>query len=237
MKRKSLIGIGLMLLTMPAFADRERCSETAPHRLTADVNGATSITVIGRAGSLEVTGARVAAVTATGTACASEADFLAGMRIEARREGSELVIEAIIPERTMVFGWHQASLDFEVTVPDHLPVRVTDGSGSARVRDVASLSVKDGSGELDIRRVRGSVEVSDGSGSITIIDVGGDVRLRDGSGGMEIEKVGGNVIVERDGSGGIDVADVRGSFTVEQDGSGGIDYRDVSGTVSVPSKR
>lgn len=256
MSLKSWIGIALLVVSVPASADRARCSETAPHRLTAAINGATSISVIARAGSVRVTGGNVSAVTASGTACSSDAEFLREMRIEARREGSELIIEAVIPERTVVFGWHEARLDFEVTVPNDLAIGLKDGSGSAEVTDVASLAVNDGSGELVIRRVRGAVEVSDGSGSLTIEDVGGDVTLKDGSGSVEIERVGGgvrvtsdgsgsldirdvqrDVVIESDGSGSIDVADVRGDFIVERDGSGGIDYRAVSGTVKIPRDR
>jgi hypothetical protein len=213
------------------------CSQSAPHRLTAAPGDATEIVVIGRAGTLRVTGARTSTVTVTGEACASDRDFLSQMRIEARREGTALRIEAIIPDKVMIFGFHEARLDFEVTVPDSLPVRVTDGSGEAEVRGVASLEVTDGSGELEIRDVRGDVRVRDGSGSIEIDGVGGTVTIdADGSGSIDIRDVRRDVIVETDGSGGIEVADVRGNFTVHRDGSGGIDYDRVSGSVRIPVK-
>mgnify|MGYP006150199881 CR=1 FL=1 len=40
-----------------------------------------------------MTGTSAGTVTAAGTACASDRDYLRGMRIEARRDGSELVID------------------------------------------------------------------------------------------------------------------------------------------------
>ncbi|HUP49681.1 MAG TPA: hypothetical protein VNA04_12920 [Thermoanaerobaculia bacterium] len=245
-----------LLLAPAAAADLLDCNHTAPHRLTAALDGATSVAVIGRAGTLLVRGENVNAVTASGTACASDREFLGRMRIEARREGSEVVVEAVIPEKMVLFGWHHAKLDLEVIVPNHLPVRVKDGSGKAEISDVASLDVVDGSGELVIRGVRGSLEVRDGSGSMRISDVGGDIRLTDGSGSVEIARVGGtvrviadgsgsldirdvqrDVIIESDGSGSITVSDVRGDFIVERDGSGGIDYQRVGGQVRLPRRR
>lgn len=236
MRLKVLVAAPLLLAAFTASAD---CDHTAPHRLTADLKGAASVAVIARAGSLRVNGGTGAGVTATGTACASDRDFLPKMRIEARRDGSELVIEAIVPERTVIFGWHEAKLDLEVTVPQNIPIRIQDGSG-----------------EIDIRGVRGDVDVTDGSGSVRIRDVAGDVRVKDGSGGIEIEGIRGtvrivadgsgsidirdverDVIVEEDGSGSIDVDEVRGDFTVERDGSGGVEWDRVSGTVRVPKER
>ena len=235
MKLTRLLAIPVLLSASAATADL--CEHTAPHRLTAALNGASTVVIVGRAGSLRVTGSSTGTVSARGTACSSDRDFLSDMRIEARREGSELRIEAIIPERTAIFHWHNARLDLEVTVPDSVAIRVKDGSGSLEVRDVASLDIADGSGEIEIRGVRGNVEVSDGSGAITIAGVGGDVRVSDGSGGLEIARVDGSVVVDEDGSGGIDVADVRGSFTVGRDGSGGVNYERIAGTVRVPKRR
>lgn len=229
------LSVATLALAGPAFAGD--CSQSAPHRLSADLGDASEIVVIARAGTLRVTGSRSNTVTAAGEACASDRDFLAQMRIEARREGSTLRIEAIIPDRVVMFGFHEARLDFEVTVPESIPVRVTDGSGEATIRGVASLVVTDGSGELEVRDVRGDVRVRDGSGSIEIDGVGGSVVIdADGSGSIDIRDVRRDVTVETDGSGSIEVADVRGNFIVHRDGSGGIDYDRVSGTVRIPTR-
>ena len=131
-------------------------------------------------------------------------------------------------------GWMEARLDFEVGVPENLPVVVRDGSGEARIENVASAEIVDGSGELEIRGIRGNLEVTDGSGQIDIRDVGGNVTIDDGSGSIEVSHVGGSVIVRVDGSGGIDVDDVKGDFIVERDGSGGVDFQRVKGKVSIP---
>lgn len=231
MRAQALLAIPLLIAASAARAD---CDHTAPRRLTANAAGATRVVVTGKAGSLRVAGHRAADVTASGTACTSDRDFLDRINLVARRDGSDLVVEAVIPERVMVFGWMEARLDFEVGVPENLPVVVRDGSGEARIENVASAEIVDGSGELEIRGIRGNLEVTDGSGQIDIRDVGGNVTIDDGSGSIEVSHVGGSVIVRVDGSGGIDVDDVKGDFIVERDGSGGVDFQRVKGKVSIP---
>lgn len=236
MKLAILIPVAALLAAQPASADFFKCGESAPRRVTAPVAGVSRIVVVGRAGSLKITGQPGASsVSASGTACSSDRDALNDIQLVSRRDGSDLRIEAIIPEKTMIFGWYEARLDFEVVVPSTIPLQVTDGSGSAEIRGTGALEVVDGSGELSISGTRGNVEVKDGSGQVTIRDVAGNVEIIDGSGGIEIEGVTGSVRIT-DGSGGIEVADVRGDLTVADGGSGGIDYERVSGRVRVPER-
>ncbi|MBK5260619.1 MAG: hypothetical protein JJE51_13590 [Thermoanaerobaculia bacterium] len=255
MRLTALVSLAALLTAGSAGADIFGCSHSAPRRLTTPVAGVTKIFVTARAGSLRVSGrSGIADVVASGTACASDLDYLKEIQLEARRKGSELHIEALIPERTMIFGWWEARLDFEVVLPAGVPVSVTDGSGSAIIEGTGALEVTDGSGSLEIRNIGGALSVLDGSGEIDIRDVAGDVTLSDGSGQISIDKVSGsvritedgsgsidirnvlrNVTIDDDGSGSIDVADVRGDFTVDTDGSGGIDHARVGGKVKVPA--
>lgn len=234
MRLTPMIAITLILAASTASADLFQCDNKSPRRLTANASGATRVVVIAKSGSLRVNGRPAADVAVNATACASDKEFLSEMKVVARRDGTDLVVEALIPERLAIFGWSDARLDMEVGVPSNLPIVVRDGSGEATIENVASVEVVDGSGELDIRGVRGDVEVTDGSGEVSIRDVGGNVTIRDGSGSIEIEHVGGAILVRGDGSGSIHVADVKGDFTVDRDGSGGVDYERVSGRVRIP---
>ncbi len=252
MRLASIVAVPLMVTATLASADGFGCSHTAPRRVAAAAAGVSRVSIIARAGSLRVTGRAGGDVVASGTACASDRDFLNEIKLEARRDGSELVIEALIPERLSLFNWSEGRLDFEVAVPANVPISVRDGSGPATISGVADVDVKDGSGELEIRNVRGNVKVHDGSGEMEIFDVGGEVEITDGSGEIRVERAGSvhvsedgsgsidirnvqrDVRIDEDGSGSIDVADVRGNFTVDRDGSGGIDYARVAGRVSIP---
>ncbi|MEM1080669.1 MAG: hypothetical protein AAGH65_03725, partial [Pseudomonadota bacterium] len=74
-------------------------------------------------------------------------------------------------------------IDLSVRVPHSVLLRIDDGSGSIRIRDVSN-----------------SLDITDGSGSISILSVGGDLSVDDGSGSLSVEGVGGNVTID-DGSG------------------------------------
>jgi hypothetical protein len=234
MRKTGLIVLALSVATI-ARADFG-CDHTAARRVNASLAGVSRVLVIGRAGSLRVTGhAGGGEVVGSGTACSSDEGFLKDIQLRAERHGSELTVEAVIPERMGFFDWGSARLDFEVTLPETIALEVRDGSGEATIENVGDLRVHDGSGELTIRGVHGNADVTDGSGELIIADVSGDVRVRDGSGEMEIDRVGGNVVIS-DGSGGIAVRNVQRNVTIESDGSGSVDVRDVRGDFTVESK-
>ena len=234
MRLKSLLALSVLALPGAVSAGPFDCSQEAQRRVSAPAAGITKVVIVGRAGTLRVRGQNVAEITAAGTACASERDDLDRIQLRSEREGSELRIEAVIPDNSSFFGFgSEGKLDFEVTLPRGTAVSVTDGSGSARISDVGPLTVTDGSGELEIRGVSGSLKVRDGSGSLDIAEISGDVEVVDGSGSMDLRRIGGSVVVT-DGSGSIAVFDVRGGLDVRSDGSGGVDYSRVSGEVRVP---
>lgn len=226
----------LSLAATSAFGAWSDCTNTAPRSAALPINGATRIVVIGRAGSLKVAGrAGANEVRATGTACSSDKSDLAKIQLRATRSGGEIRIEAEVPEISGVF-WGERKLDFEVSLPANVPVRVVDGSGGLIIENTGPLDVDDGSGELTIRHVAGNLTVQDGSGGMTIEDVSGSVRIHDGSGSIAVHRVGGSVILN-DGSGSVDVTDVGGDFRVESKGSGHVSYERIKGKVDVPRRR
>jgi hypothetical protein len=246
---------GTLAVSAPARAGLLdwNCSEKAPREASVNAAGARTVRVLASAGELKIHGSDGAsAVAVHGTACASDADRLAGIKLVAERRGDVVHIEAVIPD-----DWSNGAraLDLDIEVPASIALDVEDGSGSADIRGVASIRIEDGSGDLRIDGVRGAVTVDDGSGSLNVANVEGAVRIKDGSGeivvhdvasvlidedgsgGVELSHVRGNVVIRDDGSGSISVADVAGDFTVDSDGSGGIDHRDVRGRVKIPSDK
>lgn len=253
------IAAATTLVAVSAFADGmfdgDECKYTAARRVAAPVAGVTKVVIHADSGSLKVEGTNgVSQIVAAGTACTSEGDFLPRMTLTSRRQGSELHISADIPEKSVIFGFFHARLDFAVTLPAGMPVVIDDDSGSIEVANTGALTIDDDSGSIQTRNVRGAlvinddsgsididgvagaVTIEDDSGSITIARVQGSLRVRDGSGSIVVENIRGDVLVSEDGSGGIEVADVGGSFTVARKGSGGIDYSRVSGRVSIPER-
>ena len=205
------------------------CDRTAPREATLEAAGATRLVIDVGAGSLDVRGvAGATEVRAHGIACASRESILEDIRLVAERRGDTLYIETRFPE----LHTGTALLDLEIEAPDGLEVEIEDGSGSTTVRGVASLSLRDGSGELEVSDVRGSVTIDDGSGEIELLGIGGDVSIEDGSGEIDLRGIGGRIVIE-DGSGEIDVRDADGDVIVDDDGSGSIDIAGVGGSVLI----
>jgi DUF4097 and DUF4098 domain-containing protein YvlB len=229
------------------------CSYTAPRNASISTAGATHVVIIGRAGELRVTGAAgTSEARAIGTACTSARDNLPEITLVATRSGSEVRIEAKVPDFS---GWHSTNqLDFEVTVPNNLPLRIDDTSGALRVDGVGAADIHDSSGALHVRAVSGDLNIDDSSGEIVVEHVGGKVTIEDSSGSIDVDDAGAvdipadgsgaidirhvkhNVSIGSKGSGGVSVSDVGGDLVVRHKGSGSIDYERVAGRVEVPRR-
>src|SRR4051794_33566716 len=145
---RTAIFLAASLAATASYASWGECSNSAPRSAALPLAGATRIVVIGRAGSLKVAGrAGATEVRATGTACASSRGELADIQLRATRSGGEIRIEAEVPEVTMSM-WGERRLDFEVSLPSNVPVKVVDGSGEMTIENTAALDVDDGSGGL-----------------------------------------------------------------------------------------
>lgn len=118
-------------------------------------------------------------------------------------------------------------------------LRLEDSSGAISVRDVpGEVEIRDGSGEIEVTGAGRVVIVDDGSGEIDLRNVKGDVVIReDGSGAITIHEVGGSVRIDDDGSGSVDVVGVAGDLRVGHKGSGAIRYDGVKGRIDVPRRR
>lgn len=246
----------LALATLAAGAADAACKLAANYDGAADAAGVTKVVVNTGPGDLSIVGRSDAQrVVAKGSACASSQPLFERLKLEVRREGDIVYVDAGIgnTDNVVTIGNSYAYINVGIAVPAQLPIEVrdssgdthitgverldlTDSSGDIEVRDIGSAVIKDSSGDIEVNGARGDVTVTfDGSGDITIHDVGGNVEIgSDGSGGIRVTGVKGNVTVGNDGSGSIDVADVGGDFTVDSDGSGGITHRGVAGKVSIP---
>lgn len=254
--RSTLTGCGsllIVLLSQVALADD--CRQGADRLAEADAAGIRTVVIGAAAGDLAVHGTSTTRVRAKGRACAGSADALAAIKIETRREGDTLHVDAILPDTDHAF--HNRSLDLTIDLPATLAIRIADSSGDIEVDNVAGVRVEDSSGDIDIKTINGNVEVSDSSGDVVIADVTGNVTIpvdssgdlvfrrvhggvhveTDSSGGITASEVNGDVTIDNDSSGDIRVSQVGGNFTVASDSSGDIEQRSVLGKVSIPRKK
>lgn len=252
---RRMIVLSLLLLPALALAD-EHCAFEAPQKLDLDLDGVKTLEIDMGSNDLHLDAAPVDGVEVRGRACASSQKLLDTLRVTQHREGDRLVVKAESDS-----GWHvgwsgrnYAWLDLRVRVPASVPVVLGGGSGDATVNGIASLESKPGSGDLEVRGVRGAFVASTGSGDIEASDIGslrvgsvgsgdltangvhGDASLGDvGSGDVKLTDVGGKVDIGDIGSGDVTLRGVGGSVDVDSVGSGDIDVDTVGGDFTVRS--
>lgn len=256
--KSAALATAMILATGSAFAGglfEDDCKYTSPRNLTTSAAGVTKVVIHADSGSLTVSGKPGATqIATTGTACTSDDDFLDRMTLTQRRSGSTLYIEANIPDKTVMFGFFQARLDFTVALPAGLEVSIDDDSGWIKVANTGALSIDDDSGSIEVRNVRGNlkieddsgeidvqavignVSISDDSGSIDLKDINGSIEIEDDSGSITVARVEGSLHIRNDDSGSISVANVKRDVMIDDDGSGSIEVADVGGNFTVGHK-
>jgi hypothetical protein len=248
-------------MALPAFAqDHEQCRHRAERSATVDANGARRLVIGAGSGSLKIEGKPgLTSVRIRGVACASSADLLDQIKLDARRSDTDVLVEANERRDERDRDWHfrdneYARLDIVVEVPARMAARIDDGSGSIDLSNLGAVVIEDGSGDIVADNLNGDVEIDDGSGGIRLVDIAGAVQIDDGSGEISLRNIGGAIDIDdgsgeidiraarknvriSDSSGSIEVADVEGDFIVTNDSSGGIDYDNVRGRVDIPRRK
>lgn len=232
----------LLLLALgpaTALAWGDDCKFRADRAGGVDAKGIEKVVIRAGAGDMKVVGrSNAVRVEARGTACAGKQALVDATQISVRREGAIVYVETTLPQNNDgSWNWGKdeyAYIDIGIALPSNVPVEAIDSSGDTEVEDLASLTMQDSSGDLDIRRIAGAVDVGDSSGDLNLDEVG-SARVRDSSGDIEIENVRADVDVVSDSSGDIRITQVSGNVRIEQDSSGGIRVEDVKGNVAVDS--
>ncbi|MEO8378196.1 MAG: hypothetical protein ABI779_00905 [Acidobacteriota bacterium] len=237
MRLATTMTVATVLLTAgSAFAGNglwDDCSYKAARRVTSPASGISRVVIHAGSGWLKVDGTQgVTQIVAAGTACSSDEDFLPRMTLTLRRAGSDLHVTADIPDKSVIFGFFSAQLDFGVTLPAGLPVVIEDDSGWMKVANVGTTTIDDDSGSIEVRNVRGDLTIHDDSGAIEIDGVTGNVTVEDDSGELTVKNVNGSVEIEDD-SGSIVVASVQGSLRIREDDSGSITVQNVKRDVLI----
>lgn len=245
-----------LALPFAAAAQEPHCRHAEPRQLQLDLAGAKTILFDIGSNKLRLEAVPGGDGALRGRACASGAGLLEGLTMTQRRDGDRLVV-TLAEDRPwrLSFGQSYSYLDIAGNVPDDVLVQLKVGSGDARLTGGAAASADVGSGDVELRRVRGRVTAKVGSGDVAIEDAGplevlslgsgdlvarrlaGSVRVGSvGSGDLELQGVDGPVEIGSVGSGDASVSDVRGSVTVDSLGSGDLDVRNVRGDLRVRAK-
>jgi hypothetical protein len=224
----------LAALALAKVGRASECEFRAARTGAIETSGVQKVVIRVGAGDLKVHGREGSRIEARGEACASTQELLEATRIWVRREGATAFIETAIPDEKLreMRGNPYAYIDIQITLPANLPVEAQDSSGDADLADLASLVMRDSSGDLEIERIKGALTLQDSSGEIHVREVA-SVKLEDSSGDATIEKVSGAVEIVSDSSGDLIVRNIGGGVDVRQDSSGDIRTEDVRGNVRV----
>jgi len=185
------------------------------------------------AGELNVRGSSTDKIVFTGRACTDEQQYLDRMKLDIDKAGSNLILTVIIPYADSDFDANYAHMDIDLTLPADLSIALKDSSGHIRVDDAHLVLIDDSSGDITVRDSTGNLELKDSSGEIDINDHRGNIMLTDSSGDIELSRIHGNVFIPGDSSGEIDIDSVEGFVKIDNDSSGSIEIEEVGADVTI----
>ncbi|OLF09557.1 hypothetical protein BLA60_19945 [Actinophytocola xinjiangensis] len=126
-----------------------------------------------------------------------------------RVENGTLVLEPC-PQR-------DCHIDYEVVVPEGTVVEGEVNSGNVDITGVAEVDLKADSGDIDVRRVDGTVNVDASSGNVDLIDIGGATQVEADSGNVTISLAVIDDVRARVNSGNVEVTVPDGRYQVSTD--------------------
>jgi hypothetical protein len=104
---------------------------------------------------------------------------------------------------TFVKGCSHCDIDYELTVPGSVRVRIRSDSGAIRAADIASADLQTGSGDVDVHNIDGPVRAHTGSGAVRASTIGSMTDLHASSGDITATSVSGGTLLAKTGSGSI----------------------------------
>ncbi|WP_058834758.1 GIN domain-containing protein [Luteimonas abyssi] len=236
MKRLVALAFACALpLSAPVLA-QQPCAHSQPQALTLDTAGVSRILFDIGPHTLRLQGASGGDHRIEGRACASSQSDVERLSVAQERRGDVLHVTLAREDRRGIsLGSRYAYLSLEGRVPDDLLIQLKVGSGDARLTGASAASIDVGSGDAELREVRGLVTAKVGSGDIKLHDIGALNLLSIGSGDVEASRIGGNVDVGSVGSGDLELSGAGGDVEIGSLGSGDIDLADIAGNVVVGS--
>lgn len=157
--------------------------------------------------------------------------------VEIRRDGSTVVVH--VPR----MEGRRTRVDFEITVPKGVHVRIDIAKGDVRVEDAAATEVRVARGDVLARRLTGGLRADVLSGDLELRGIDGDVRLEVKSGDVAAQDLSGRLqgrIISGDvavsGSAGVGLDIINGDVAVANT-HGPVDVATKSGDVALGSIR
>jgi DUF4097 and DUF4098 domain-containing protein YvlB len=141
----------------------------------------------------------------------------------------------LVLDDTVELGLHSLEVSLTVTVPQSMSITVEDGSGDIEIKDTAgTLIVHDDSGDMEITNAAGEVEIYDQSGDLHVSNASNIKRIEDESGDSVLKNTSGDMEIH-DESGNFQINNHNGDIAI-WDESGDILIDGVNGDVTLEEK-
>jgi DUF4097 and DUF4098 domain-containing protein YvlB len=125
-------------------------------------------------------------------------------------------------------GLRNVTINYRITVPAETMLRAQTGSGDIQVRGIKGpLRLHAGSGDVTAENIGDEVEAGTGSGDVSLVNVSGPVTANTGSGDLRLANVKGGVRAKT-GSGSVRATHPGGRLQATT-GSGEVDITGASG--------
>lgn len=157
------------------------------------------------------------------------------VRYQRDEPGTTYRVVGTVLELEIDCGW-RCSVSYDIDAPPGVSVRGENGSGQVALFDVASVSMKVGSGGVTVDGADGAVTAETGSGGITVARAAGPVTLTAGSGSVEGRELGGQGVLATAGSGSVTLSLDTAGPVQAQAGSGSVHITVPSGSYQVRTR-
>ncbi|KPZ56158.1 hypothetical protein AN391_02307 [Pseudoalteromonas sp. P1-13-1a] len=214
-KPLSLIG-GILLLSGCVFhISPSVASVKQTQQLSLPSNNLEYLNVLSGAGSLEIKGSpNATSISVDATIYTADIEDEYTLTLEQNGKQANLVAQNKSQNGINFYSGQSPHIDVVVTVPSNLNLDIDDGSGDMRISNVrGTLTVEDGSGSIAINNINGAVDVDDNSGDLVIEHVQASVTIEDGSGNIRVNHAKGLTITES-GSGDVSIDNISGPVKV-----------------------
>lgn len=216
---------GCIVIANSSYADHKTERQL---QLTAD--NLTFLDVNTEAGALIISGAKTDQISVSADVYTKRGD-VDSYELELSSRGDTATLIAKIDSSGFWKG-QSPHIDIRVSLPKNMSISIEDGSGDISISNITgTLDINDGSGDMRIDDIKGKVNIDDNSGDIIIRNIKGNVEIDDNSGEITAENFQGDLKLE-DGSGDIRISGITGNAFIE-DSSGDLTVRDIDGSVTI----
>ena len=250
-----LAGMAVLAASSTAYASSS-CAYTATQSATLNATGLTLAQILVNDSDVQIKGVQgLTQIQVAGKVCASSPEklkaFLDELHIDATSSNKTASITVQVGHEkhfklanlSYTFSYsssdssptNYAYVTLVVQVPASLATKITSQSGDISADNLASLTAKSLSGDIEANHIQGLFSANSASGDITAQALGSAALSNIYSGDVELKSVQGNVSVGTMESGDLSIENVQHDVTINNMNSGNVALNKIAGSVNINS--